>query len=130
MRFLGFLFLVALGIGGWGWHKGWFTASTSNDGSTTILNLQVHKDALARDLDTYEKKVHDGLDTLSRKIGELREKSKKASSETKSDIDRQIEELEKKKSEATESLNQLKGSAGDKSDELKKKIDEVLNDGK
>jgi DNA mismatch repair ATPase MutS len=130
MRFLGFLFLVAVGIGAWGWWKDWFSVTTSDANGKSSITVEIDKDKLAADLDAYEKKAREVLDALDRKIDELKEKAKSAGGDAKKELEREIDELEQKKEAAAESLGELKNSSDQKLDDVRKRLDEVLEESK
>lgn len=130
MRFLGFLFLVAAGIGAWGWWKDWFSVTTGEAKGKSSITVEIDNDKLAADLDAYEKKAREVLDALDRKIDELKEKAKSAGSDSKDELEREIDELEQKKEAAAESLGELKSTSDQELDDVRKRLDEVLEESK
>ncbi len=128
MKFLGFLFLVALAVGGYGYWKGWFEVSKDQANGKTKFGVTIDNDAMSRDLDTMTKWAHEKLDKLDQKIAELRNKASKASAESKQSLEKEIRALEAQKGSAAESLRELKTSTQEKAAELKKKLEQTLSD--
>ncbi len=125
LRFFGFLFLLALGVGAWGWWQDWFSFETSEHGGKSSYTVNVDKDEIARDLETYEQKLHAGLEAINHKIAGLSDRARTASAKSKPELEEQIRELEQKKGEL-ESLRDLRNTPPEELPAKKKKIDEAL----
>lgn len=125
LRFFGFLFLLALGVGAWGWWQDWFSFETSEHDGKSSYTVNVDKDEFARDLETYEQKVHAALEAINHKIAGLRDRARTASAKSKPELEEQIRELEQKKGDV-ESLRDLRNTPPDELPAKKKKIDEAL----
>lgn len=132
MKFLGFLFLVTLGVAGYGYWKGWFEVTKSDAQGKTSYGVTIDNDKMSSDLDAMTKWAHEQLDALDQKIDELRNKAAKASNETKPEIERQIRALEAQRGEAKESLQELEKSDVQKDEAkagaLQKKLQQTLTD--
>ena len=127
-RFLGYLVVVALLVGTWGYFDGWFTFATSDKDGTWSFTTDVHKDEIAKDVVAYEAKVDEWLAVIDRKIDDLRNRSQKASAMTKPELERQIEKEEKKKAEAQDALEGLRSAKPEQVPQKKKRLDEVLDE--
>jgi len=128
MRFLGYVCLLALAAGAWGWYAGWFSFESSEREGTTRFTIDVHKDEFARDLESYEEKVHEAVRAIDRQIAELRSRSRSANAKARPELEQQIEALEDKKDAASQSLRELQNAAPEELPARKKRVDEVLKD--
>ncbi|MBM4014359.1 MAG: hypothetical protein FJ293_05275 [Planctomycetes bacterium] len=127
MKFLGFLFLVAVGLGVWGWTTGRFELSKSENDGKTSIGVTIDNQRLSNDLDAVIRWGHEQLDALDKKIDELRERAAKASAEGKANLDQQIEALEKQKGEAARELNAAKEKAVDGASALHQRLERALS---
>jgi chromosome segregation ATPase len=75
-----------------------------------------------------ERKAHDELVALQRQIVELRGKVTKASETTRAELQKSLNELEKKKDGAKERLDELKGATDAKWHEVQEGMTTALNE--
>ncbi len=129
MKFLGFLFLVAAGLGVWGWSTGRFEVSKTEADGKTSIGVTIDNQQISNDLDAVIKWGHEQLDALDKKIDELRERAAKASAEGKASLDQQIEALEKQKGEAAQELNEAKQKMSDGANALHQRLERALSSG-
>lgn len=128
MKFLGFLFLVALGIAGWGYMHGWFEVSKSEANGKTSYGVTIDNQKVSTDVEGMIRKGHDLLDSLDKKIAELRSKASKASADSKAKIEQQIQSLEAQKNAAAQSLKDAKDATADQASALQQRLEKALND--
>jgi predicted nucleic acid-binding Zn-ribbon protein len=129
LKFLGFLFVVAVSFGAWGYFTGRFEVSKTEANGKTSIGVTIDNEKLSKDLDAVIKWGHDQLNALDRKIDELREKASKASAEGKAKIEQQIEALEKQKSETARELEQARDQAVDGASALHERLERALSSG-
>lgn len=127
MKFLGFLFLVALALGAWGYMNDVFDVSKSEENGKTKFGLTIDNEKAAHALDDVMKKAHETIDYLDRKLDDLRSKSSKASGESKVKFELEIEQIEAQKGAAAQQLDALKNTKGDDASALQQRLEETLN---
>lgn len=126
MKFLGFLFLVALAVGGYGYWSGWFEVSKSEADGKTRFGVTIDNEKLSHDVDAVMKKARGALDSLEQKIAELRTKASTATAENKAKLEKQIADLEQKKGAAVQELNNTKDATVEKASDLQRRLEQML----
>lgn len=126
MKFLGFLFLIALAVGAWLYMTDVVDVSKSEENGKTKFGLTIDNEKAAHALDDVMKKAHETIDYLDRKLDALRNKASKASAEGKAKIELEIEQLEAQKGAAAQQLDALKNTKGDDARALQQRLEETL----
>jgi hypothetical protein len=128
LRFFGFLFLVGLGLGTWGWMTGRFTVRSSEHDGTWTLTTDVHKDRLAQDVAACERKLLEWFDAVDKKIDDLRHRARTANAKSRSALEQDLEEAERQKSEAQDLLHDLRNAPPDQLPEKLRRVDELTGE--
>jgi formylmethanofuran dehydrogenase subunit E-like metal-binding protein len=128
MKFLGFLFLVVLAVGAWGYSQDWFEFSKSEAQGKTRYGVDVDENKITHDIDAVSKWARERLNDLDRQIDELRHKASKASPENKPAIEQEIRELEQKKGAASQELHELEKGTEAEQKESARKLQQTLRE--
>ena len=128
MRFFGFLFLVSLALGAWGYFTGRFTVRTSERDGTLTITTDVHKDQLARDVQTCERKLLEWFDAVDEKIDDLRHRAKTANAKSRVEVERALVEAERQKIEGADLLRDLRTSPSEELPEKCRRVDELTGE--
>jgi len=128
MRFFGFLFLVGLALGAWGYVTGRFTVRSSEHDGTWTITTDVHKDQLARDVKACERKLLEWFDAVDQKIDDLRHRAKTANAKSRVDVERELEEAERQKDAGNELLRELRTSPSEELPEKCRRVEALTGE--
>ncbi|MGE3804167.1 MAG: hypothetical protein AB7K24_05805 [Gemmataceae bacterium] len=118
-------------------HIGWLALSclalvavacnkdTSKDGGQ---KPPAGKDATTKTLDEFRTEMNKAIDSASAKIDKLTAKAKDASGEAKENLEKQIKDLEGKRTQAQDKLKELEGKAADSWHHLRDGISNAVDD--
>jgi flagellar motility protein MotE (MotC chaperone) len=90
--------------------------------------IEATKEYTAQQKEIFQRKAHEELAAIQRQIIVLREKITKASESTRADLQKSLNELEKKKDGAKERLDELKGTTDAKWHEVREGMNNALNE--
>lgn len=108
-------------------------AAESKTGTEKIVKearetIEATKEYTTQQKEAIEGKAREELAALQRQIVELRGKVTKASESTRAELQKSLNELEKKKEGVREKLEELKGSTDAKWHEVKEKMTSAMNE--
>jgi uncharacterized protein YxeA len=69
-RLLIVLVVVAAIVAGFGYYRGWFSFSTSNENDKTNFNISVDKDKIQQDKESAKERIHGLQDKAQQKLGD------------------------------------------------------------
>jgi len=127
LRFLGFIVVLALLIGAFGYGRGWFTVDKERTGDDTKVTFGLDREKLEDDLRIAKAKVDSKQRSIDEKMLRLRERASRATAETKVAIDDELKELDLERQEIARKLDSMKTTTGDKLRELKDEIVAALD---
>ncbi|MGE3976522.1 MAG: hypothetical protein AB7F94_02940 [Nitrospira sp.] len=90
--------------------------------------IEATKEYTAQQKEAFQRKAHEELTAIQRQIVGLREKIAKASESTRADLQKSLNELEKKKDGVKESLDELKGATDAKWHEVREGMNNAMNE--
>ena len=90
--------------------------------------IDATKEYTAQQKEAFQRKAHQELTAIHRQIIRLREKIAKASESTRADLQKSLNELEKKKDGVKERLDELKGATDAKWHEVREGMNDALNE--
>ena len=90
--------------------------------------LEATKQYTMEQKEAFKRKVHEELAIVQKQLGALREKGHEASAATRAELQRSIDELEKKKDAAKHELEQLKAVTDSKWAAMKANVNSALED--
>ena len=128
MRFLGFLFLVVLAVGAWGYTQDWFKGYKTEAQGKTRYGVEIDTEKMTNDFDAVSKWARERLDDIDRQIAALRQQEATASPAEKPAIEQEIRELEQKKGAAKQELKELEKSGDDGKNESARRLQQTLRD--
>jgi len=108
-------------------------APVSSAGTETITKeaketLEATKQYTIEQKEAFQRKAHEELAVVQKQIGALREKGQKVSAATRAELQKSINELEKKKDAAKHELEQLRTVTDSKWAAMKAKAKSTLDD--
>jgi hypothetical protein len=109
------------------------SASVSFAGTEKITKeaketLEATKQYTIEQKEAFQRKAHEELAVIQKQIGVLREKGHEVSAATRVDLQKSIDELEKKKDAAKLELEQLRAVTDSKWDAMKSDVNSALED--
>jgi len=129
LRFFGFLFLVLLAVGAWGYTQDWFKGYNKTDAQgKTRYGVEIDTEKMTNDFDAVSKWARQRLDDIDRQIADLRHQAAKANPNDKPAIEQEIRELEQKKGAATQSLQELEKEGDADKNESARRLQQELRD--
>lgn len=90
--------------------------------------IEATREYTAQQKEAFQRKAQEELMTVQRQIIGLREKITKASESTRTDLQKSLNELEKKKESVRERLDELKGTTDAKWHEVRQGMNDALNE--
>lgn len=90
--------------------------------------IEATKEYTAQQKEAFQRKAQEEVMAIQRQIIGLREKMAKASESTRADLQKSLNELEKKKEGVKEKLDELKGATDAKWHEVKEGMNNALNE--
>ncbi len=90
--------------------------------------IEATREYTAQQKDAFQRKAQEELAAIQRQIIGLREKITKASESTRADLQKSLNELEKKKDSVRERLDELKGTTDAKWHEVRQGMNDALNE--
>lgn len=90
--------------------------------------IEATKEYTAQQKEAFQRKAQEELAAIHRQILGLREKIAKASESARADLQKSLNELEKKKDGVKERLDELKGATGAKWHEAREGMNNALNE--
>ncbi len=104
------------------------TASAEKVAKEAQETIEATKQYTAQQKEAFQRKVQDELVVLQRQILGLREKIAKSSESTRADLQKSLNELEKKKEGVRKKLDELKSTGDAKWHELQEGLHTALNE--
>lgn len=104
------------------------TASAEKVVKETQEAIEATKEYTVQQKEAFQRKAHEELTAIQRQIIRLREKIAKASESTRADLQKSLNELEKKKDGVKERLDELKGATDAKWHEVREGMNDALNE--
>ena len=104
------------------------TASAEKVAKEAQETIEATKQYTAQQKEAFQRKAQDELVVLQRQILGLREKIAKSSESTRADLQKSLNELEKKKEGVREKLDELKSTGDAKWHELREGLHTALNE--
>ena len=90
--------------------------------------IEATREYTAQQKEAFQRKAQEELAAVQRQITGLREKITKTSESTRADLQKSLNELEKKKESVRERLDELKGTTDAKWHEVRKGMNDALNE--
>ena len=104
------------------------TASAEKVAKEAQEAIEATKEYTAQQKEVFLRKAQEEFAAIQRQIMGLREKLTKASESTRADLQKSLNELEKKKDGAKEKLDELKGATDAKWHEVQERMNKALNE--
>jgi len=127
LKFLGFILILALLVGAWGYHRGWFSVSETNASGSEQVTFGLDKEKLKQDLHSAHSTLDQKMRDFEAQLAKLKERAKAASADQRVALDRQIQELEGDRDRISNKLTDLKSASGDKAKQLGDEIHAALD---
>jgi hypothetical protein len=122
LRFLGAIVVIALLVGAFGYGRGWFTVNPSTEGGRTQVTFGLDRKKVEDDLRIAREKIDEQQRSIDQKMLQLRERAARATTALRGDVDRTIEDLERRRVEVGRKIEEMKTASGERLDELKGEI--------
>jgi hypothetical protein len=127
LRFLGFVVVLALLIGAFGYGRGWFTVDKQREGDETKVTFGLDRDKVEEDLRLANAKIDAKQRAIDEKMLRLRDRAARATADAKVEIDAELKELDLERTEISRKLDEMKAATGQKMRELRDEIAEELD---
>ena len=121
LRFLGFLVILALIVGGIGYARGWFFVD--KNASTDTVTFGMDKNRLEEDLKISRARYDEQMTEFDAKLARLKTKASAASAGARESLDRQVAEFERDREDLARKLSELKNSTKERFSQLKDEIE-------
>lgn len=127
LKFLGFILVLALLVGAWGYHRGWFSISETNVNGSEQVTFGLDKEKLKQDLHGAHSALDAKLRDFEAQLAKLKERAKVASGDQKVALDRQVQGFERDRDQISNKLTDLKSATGDKAKVIGDEIQALLD---
>ena len=127
LKTIGFMLIVAILVGAWGYHRGWFSVSGTNADGKENVTFGLDTDKLKQDLQGAQSSVDEKWSNFEAQLAKLKERAKAASGDMKDALERQVQEFEKDGDQIASKLKELKKATGDKIKQLAGEIQAALD---
>jgi uncharacterized protein YukE len=104
------------------------TASAEKVAKEARETLEATKEYTAQQKEAFERKAHEELVAVQRQINGLRAKVAEASESTRAELQKSLNELEKKKDRVKQKLDELKGTTDAKWHDVQEGMNTALNE--
>jgi archaellum component FlaC len=104
------------------------TASAEKVAKEARETLEATKEYTAQQKEAFEQKAHEELVAVQRQINGLRGKVTEASESTRAELQKSLNELEKKKDRVKQKLDELKGTTDAKWHDVQEGMNTALNE--
>jgi len=121
LRFLGFLVILALIVGGIGYARGWFFVDKNP--ATDTVTFGMDKNRLEEDLKISRARYDEQMTEFDAKLARLKAKASAASAGARESLDRQVAEFERDREDLARKLSELKNSTKERFSQLKEEIE-------
>jgi hypothetical protein len=124
--FLLLVILVCAGVGFVGFKRGWWTVDNQRTASGHQVKVDVDKDAMMKDRDTFVGDMERRMTAMDEQIADF--KTKKIDGELKPKMEQLKKDLEVKRHELATRIDEAKHSAADKWQEAKERAEKAWKD--
>ena len=121
LRFLGFLVILALVVGGIGYARGWFFVDRHP--ATDSVTFGMDKNRLEEDLRISRARYDEQMKEFDAKLARLKTKASAASASARESLDAKVAEFERDREDLARKLTELKSSTKERFTQLKDEIE-------
>jgi len=127
LKTLGVLVLIAALVGAWGWYRGWFTVERSGTADAPKITFGLDKNRVKHEADAQKAKFDDAMQSLQRKIDDLKSRAKTATPEEKAKLDQAARSLEAERDVIRAKIDRLSAETDEKIADLRADIQQRLD---